>query len=215
VPLPLPLRNRLAELIVDALHDVEARRGLQALATTCADAGASPEAVSLPETFPRDWFERRHGRLRLKSGWSPHAAELRDRSQRAWRVLQGRPLDPPHAPLGTGLGAAALLFDAGLYFEVHELLEPYWMRATGPDREALQGLIQIAVAFQHLANGNVAGARALLHEGCAKTLGRRLQGLDVDPFARGVRDCLTQLDVGGAEAFDWTRVPRFATEGAV
>ena len=57
------------------------------------------------------------------------------------------------------LGQAALLFDGRLYFEVHELLEPYWLRAAGRERETLQGLIQVAVGFHHLSNGN-GGARA-------------------------------------------------------
>ncbi len=210
--LPLPLRNRLAELIIESLHDAEARRGLEAVATACADPKALNVAADLPESFPRDLFEEREGCLRLKSGWKQHAAELGDRSRRAWRVLHPRPLCPRGAPLGASLGAAALLFDAGLYFEVHELLEPHWMRAEGSEREALQGLIQIAVGFQHLANGSVAGARALLHEGCAKTLGRRLEGLDLDPFARGARECLAQViaqDAAAPRQFDWTRVPRF------
>jgi hypothetical protein len=182
VTLPLPLRNRLADLILDSLHDAGARKGLEALAAICAD--------------PRALVGR----------------ELGERAARAWRALGDRPLDPPDAPLPLALAAAADLFDAGLHFEVHEALEPYWMRAGGDDREALQGLIQAAVGFQHLANGNLGGARALLHDGCAKLLGRRLEGLDLEPFARGIGRCLNQLLGLGAEAparFDWTAVPRF------
>ena len=69
---------------------------------------------------------------------------------RAWRVIESRPLDPPDATLESTLHAAALLFDAGLYFEVHELLEPRWLGADGRDRTALQGLIQVAVVRAHL-----------------------------------------------------------------
>jgi len=168
--------------------------------------------ADLPERAPRDLFEERDGGLQVKSGWREYAAELRERSRRAWRAIADRPLDPPEAPLGATLGAAARLFDAGLYYEVHEVLEPYWMRAEGGDREALQGLIQIAVGFQHLANGNVTGARGLLADGCAKTLGRQLHGLDLDPFTRAARGCLDQVVARGAAAiqeFDWTAVPRF------
>src|SRR5207249_698488 len=82
---------------------------------------------------------------------------------------------------------AAVLFDAGLAFEVHELLEPYWVRAHGDEREALQGLIQIAVGYQHLANGNLAGARALLDDGTTRTRGRSVAGIDCDAFARAAR----------------------------
>ena len=68
------------------------------------------------------------------------------------------------------------------------------------------------MGFQHLANGNAAGARGLLADGCAKTRGRQLHGLDLDPFARAARGCLDQVVSRGAAAipeFDWTAVPRF------
>ena len=58
------------------------------------------------------------------------------------------------------LDRAAALANQGLFFEVHELLEPAWFRAADPVRTALQGLIQVAVAFHHLENGNHEGALA-------------------------------------------------------
>src|SRR5437867_1722942 len=106
----------------------------------------------------------------------------------------------------------ALHFHAHLYFEVHELLEPYWLRAEGSDREALQGLIQVAVGFAHLANGNVAGARALLHDGCARVLERSLEGVPLDPFGRALQRSLDRMLALGEDApraFDWNEVPRF------
>jgi DUF309 family protein family protein len=209
VTLPLPLRNRLAELILESLHDPEARRGLEAVAAVCADPKACERLADLPDRAPRDFFEERNSGLQLRSGWKEHAGELRERSGRAWRAIENRPVDPPDPLLGRALDAAALLFDAGLYYEVHELLEPYWMRAGSGDREALQGLIQIAVGFQHLANGNASGARALLADGCAKTVGRGLEGLDLDPFARAARACLEQIASHADADFDWRAVPRF------
>ena len=142
----------------------------------------------------------------------PHAAELRERAERARRLFAERPLDPDDAPLEMALGQAALLFDARLYFEVHELLEPYWLRAVGRERETLQGLIQVAVGFHHLCNGNGAGARALLHDGAAKLLGREIKGIGVDAFARAVVSTLDDLIRLGVEAtarFVWSSVPRF------
>ena len=212
--LPLPLRNRLADLILDALHDGEARRGLEAVAAVCADpralAGAAP-----PGAFPADLFEHRDGGWRLRSGYREHAAPFAERAGRAARALAERALDPPDPPLEITLAQARALFAAGLYFEVHEILEPHWMRAEGVARETLQGLIQAAVGYQHLANGNVAGARALLHDGAAKLLGRRLHGLDLEAFARGVAyhaRALTARDADAAAfaaSFDWCSVPPF------
>lgn len=178
--LPLPLRNRLAELIVEAFHDHAARRALAALA-----ADGSEE---------------------------PHAAEVAQRAERARRLFAGRPLDSADAPLEIALRQAALLFDGRFYFEVHELLEPYWLRAAGRERETLQGLIQVAVGLFHLGNGNGAGARALLHDGAAKLLGRHIGGVALDAFARAVistLDDVIRLGVEASTRFLWSSVPRF------
>lgn len=41
-------------------------------------------------------------------------------------------------------------FNAGLYYEAHDVLEHLWLRETGPDFAFYKGLIQIAGAFVHL-----------------------------------------------------------------
>jgi hypothetical protein len=162
--LPLRLRNRLAGTILAALHDGGARRELATLAT---DAGAM------------GWLEVDEAR------W---ANPLAERARAASVALADRPLLRPDADLRQVLPAAASLFDAGLYFEVHEVLEPHWVMARGETREALQGLIQVAVAWQHLANTNVAGARSLFVEGSARLHGARLLGADLEPFARAAAE---------------------------
>lgn len=123
------------------------------------------------------------------------AALLRVRARRAADALAGCPLLAAEPSLGDTLPAAALLFDAGLHFEVHELLEPHWARADGPERQALQGLIQVAVGYQHLANGNLAGARALLDEGAWRLRHGRLGDLDLVSFAAAVAAGVP--DIGG------------------
>jgi uncharacterized protein len=212
MPLPLPLRNCLAGLILDSLHDEGARRALEALAAVCADSMALEGPGVLPEPFPREMFERRDGGWRLKSGFKAHESEFAERAERAQRLLHLRPFDAGDPPLGVALVAAALLFHAHLYFEVHELLEPYWLRAEGGDREALQGLIQIAVGFQHLKNGNVKGAAALLHDGCGRVLERTLEGVPLDLFGRALQRSLDHILTLGDDAprdFDWNNMPRF------
>ncbi|HEY7041919.1 MAG TPA: DUF309 domain-containing protein [Methylomirabilota bacterium] len=208
--LPLPLRNRLADLILDALHDGAARRGLEALAAVCADPQVLG-AAELPSGFPDDLFEKRANGWRIRSGYRQHAETLGERAGRAARALADLPLAEADPPLDVLLDEAAALFAAGLYFEVHELLEPAWMRADGPARQSLQGLIQVAVGFQHLANGNLDGARSLLPEGAAKLLGQRLGGRDLDGFARAVTRCAREVVRLGPDAtrrFDWGTVPR-------
>jgi hypothetical protein len=83
-------------------------------------------------------------------------------------MLAGVPAAPSEPSLAALLDRAARLADAGLFFEVHELLEPRWMRAEGEARLGLQGLIQVAVALHHAEHGNRAGAVSLLGEGLAK-----------------------------------------------
>ena len=182
---PLPIRNRLAEMILQALREPEARRELTALAAR--------------DATPPDW--------------------LQGDDRACWPLVQARAAGACAAfqarrpgPIGSRaemLDAAAALFDARLYFEVHELLEPAWREAQGAEREALQGLIQIAVGYQHLANRNFAGARALLDEGRRRIEGRTLNGLELDAFGRGVRRSLDRL-----LQLDWDAVPSFPRQDA-
>ena len=212
--LPLPLRNRLADLILEAVHDNAAREGLAAVAAVCDDPRAV-ELSALPPRFPADLFERGPRGLAVRSGYAPHAREFCARARAGWGVLRARPLDPADPPLESVLAVAAVLFDAGLFFEVHELLEPHWFRAQGAERERLQGLIQVAVGFQHLANGNLRGAVLLLHEGGLRLQGGALAGLELESFAAAAQRCgaaaavLDPTDAGAAARFDWTMAPRF------
>ena len=56
------------------------------------------------------------------------------------------------------LQQAAIFWDYGLYFEMHELLESVWIGAKGDRRIALQGLIRAAGMKIHLANNNLKAA---------------------------------------------------------
>jgi DUF309 family protein family protein len=171
--LPLRVRNRLASTIIAALGDEHARRELRALAADDATA--------------RGWLAPDENQL---------TAAVRERAGRAAGALADRPALAAETDLGQALQAAGLLFDAGLHFEVHEVLEPHWMAAQGDAREALQGLIQIAVGYQHLANGNRAGARSLLVEGSGRLHRRRLAGVDLDAFARAALVAAERVTTG-------------------
>ena len=181
--LPLGPRNRLAEMILAALHDPQARADLDTLART-------------PEGRP-------------PSGWltaddERYTGALVARARCASEALGGRAPGRPGASLDETLEQAAPLFDAGLYFEVHELLEPYWREASGGMREALQGLIQIAVGYQHLANGNFRGAASLLDEGRGRIERGTLPRLDLRRFAHEVgasRPRLHEIDTDDVPCF--------------
>lgn len=60
------------------------------------------------------------------------------------------------------LEAARTLFDAGRYFECHELLEEVWMRSSGAEKSFVQGLIQAAAAYHKLGQGGRPGYDYLL-----------------------------------------------------
>ena len=72
------------------------------------------------------------------------------------------------ASLDAALRRAATLFDARLYFEVHEELEVVWRDAVGETRRVLQGLVQVAVALHHAEAGRRESMRRLLEAGRAK-----------------------------------------------
>ncbi len=66
------------------------------------------------------------------------------------------------------LAQARHLFDVGLFFEVHEVLEPAWLTAEGASKAWLQGVIQIAVAWHHYGASNLPGAASLARAAAAK-----------------------------------------------
>lgn len=67
------------------------------------------------------------------------------------------------------------LFNAGRFFDAHEVLEDAWREAPrhSPWRRHLQGMVQLAVAFHHESTGNHVGARSVLERAT-----RNLNGAD-------------------------------------
>lgn len=156
---PLPLRNALAHVVIAALDDVDARAALEWLAV--AD-GPAPEPVR--ERLAAEHLVEPDGAL--LDVHRPHVERVRAHAGRAVRAAAayragGRSDDR----VAAAVDRAIALWNERLFFEVHEVLETEWMRATGGERQALQGLIQIGVALHHHAHGNARGARTLMHEG--------------------------------------------------
>jgi predicted metal-dependent hydrolase len=85
-------------------------------------------------------------------------------------------------------------FNAGRFYECHDTLEELWSGVRGASRDFFQGLIQVAVGFYHLGNGNRVGAERLL--------GRALRRLDRYPAA------YAGLDLGAlrSSVAEWRRV---------
>ncbi|MFN8543827.1 MAG: DUF309 domain-containing protein [Candidatus Binatia bacterium] len=159
--LPLPLRNALAALAVAALDDPAAARALAWLADRASvpppDAAARLAAVHLVDL----------GALTLLAVHTPHAEAAAAHARCALAAVAAYRAPAGSDPVRRAVHQAAALWNARLFFEVHEVLEAVWKDAKGDVRQALQGLIQIGVAFYQLANGNLLGARTLMAEGRA------------------------------------------------
>ncbi|MFN5514856.1 MAG: DUF309 domain-containing protein [Cyanobacteriota bacterium] len=56
-------------------------------------------------------------------------------------------------------------FNRGDFYACHDTLEAIWMQAPPGEKNFYQGILQIAVGFYHLQNGNQRGAAILLGEG--------------------------------------------------
>jgi uncharacterized protein len=59
-------------------------------------------------------------------------------------------------------------FNAGEFFEAHEVWEEVWLAEGEPEKTFLQGIIQIAAAFHHYRRGNTDGTETLLAAGIVK-----------------------------------------------
>jgi predicted metal-dependent hydrolase len=105
-------------------------------------------------------------------------------------------------------------FNAGLFFECHDTLEDLWGGIRGPARDFFQGLIQVAVAYYHLGNGNAAGAESMMRRAGAR-LGRyppRYCGFDVEAQRAELARWLERF-ASGAGAATAADQPRWRFEG--
>jgi hypothetical protein len=173
--LPLPLRNALAALAIAGLEEASARAALAWLGAP----EVPPARAAVPRLTAVHLLDA--GGTGLLAVHAPHAAAAAAHARRALRAADAYRAQASEDPLATAVRQAAALWDERLFFEVHEVLEALWQPATGAVRQALQGVIQIAVAFHHLAHGNRRGARSLMSEGRARlaaTPAATLPGLD-------------------------------------
>jgi predicted metal-dependent hydrolase len=60
------------------------------------------------------------------------------------------------------------LFNAGRFFDCHEVWEEVWKRASGAEKVFYQGMIQLAAAVLHAERGNPRGARSTWDKARAK-----------------------------------------------
>ena len=111
-----------------------------------------------------------------------------------------------------------ILFQEGLnhyrsndYFEAHESWEDLWSDYYLEDRKFVQGLIQLAVSFVHLGNGNMNGAKSLLNK-CTEKF-KLFSGIHRDIDVKQLLDQINNVknayeDLGDTKDFDWSFVPK-------
>jgi predicted metal-dependent hydrolase len=85
------------------------------------------------------------------------------------------------------------LIRAGRYFEAHEALEEEWRGAEPEERDFLQGLVHVAVAWYQAGRGN--------RVGCERQLAKATRRLaPYAPAHRGVDLAATLERLGNAQA---------------
>jgi len=131
-----------------------------------------------------------------------HAGYAARRAEKYWAVV-GHLIQQERMPEGVegAVAQGVLVFNAGLFFEYHELLEDPWRAEVGDRKRFLQGLIQVAVGLHHWENGNYTGAVLLLREGAERLrVGMpHMLGLDVTPFYHQVHAARSALEGLGRE----------------
>lgn len=84
-----------------------------------------------------------------------------------------------------------MLIREGAYFDAHEELEDEWRTAPAGERDFLQGLVHVAVAWLHAERGN--------RNGCERQLAKAERRLAAyPPSHRGVDVDIVLADVAAA-----------------
>ncbi len=111
-------------------------------------------------------------------------------------------LDPEETRLlaDPRLQEAIRLFNAAEWYACHDQFEELWHETSGPIRPVLQGILQIAVAQLHQANGNRRGATVLTGEGLGRlrSAGAQALGLDLEALRASARGWLRALQANVA-----------------
>jgi predicted metal-dependent hydrolase len=110
-------------------------------------------------------------------------------------------------------------YNDGFFFEAHEVWEDVWYVSPLPARTFLQGLIQLAAAFVHLARHEYPGTVRLLGAAIEKLsdFAPAYQNIDVARLvdeARQARDELAALGPERFEAWDRAGIPRILSPEA-
>lgn len=89
---------------------------------------------------------------------------------------------------------ALALWDQQLFFEVHEVLESLWIKATGNRKLILQALIRAAGVYIHLANHNKKGAEKMAAR-AKEVLEKHRGDIPTFPGLESLINCMARIDL--------------------
>ena len=96
------------------------------------------------------------------------------------------------------------------FFEAHELWEELWSEYYLDDKTFIQGLIQLAVSFVHLGNGNLNGAKSLMKKSGDKfsSYSGLHRGINIDKLKQQIVIIINEYEqLLTVEGFNWTHIP--------
>ena len=90
------------------------------------------------------------------------------------------------------------LFNSCQWYKSHDVFEEIWHETGGPERQILQGILQVAVAQVHLENNNINGATILYGEALGRLNRFKLanSGLDIVELCKCITKRLELLQMG-------------------
>ena len=93
------------------------------------------------------------------------------------------------------------LIRAGAFFEAHEELEDEWRGAPEPERDFLQGLVHVAVAWYQAGRGNRPGCERQLEKAERRLSPYRPKhrGVDIDVVLKNVARARELVESGSLE----------------
>ncbi|MFQ5839891.1 MAG: DUF309 domain-containing protein [Candidatus Methylomirabilales bacterium] len=231
-----PLRDTLAELMMEAVESPAAAAPLCWLSAYCAllshgEPSFAAWAVAVKaRTDGTPWCDwsgedvGRHlieevgllveeeGHVLPRPEYRGEWGEVAGVADRYWKCLQNMHERSYPPGLAGTLLRGAVLWQYHCFFEFHELVEPVWMAWRGAGKDFLRGLIQLAVAFYHIQQGNRSGALAKFGKGLAKVAPHRpcYLGVELEGFLQAIDRCWEIVKTRHPEdlaEFDWSLVP--------
>lgn len=93
-------------------------------------------------------------------------------------------------------GVAA--FNAGRFFEAHEIWEALWNETVGEEKRFVQGLVQLAAGYLKLSSAQYPGALKLLTRACQtlQTYPPVYAGLQISLLSDASLTAIRQLETG-------------------